>query len=97
MPLGTRETAFLDALISAGIAREVARKCKEQSLDSCACDFTDERPEDVDETTTIISGCGDNCDYGVKVAKEFSDSEADDSCAGLITLHNNKVGREVRL
>ena len=96
MPLGTRETAFLDALISAGIAREVARKCKEQNLDSCACDFTDERPEDVDETTTIISGCGDNCDYGVAVAKEFTDSEADDSCTGLITLHNNKVGREVR-
>ena len=66
-------------------------------MQSCACDFTDETPEDVDETTTIISGCGDNCNYGAEVAEEFADcGQADDSCTGLIAKHNCKAGIEVR-
>ena len=94
---GTRETAFLSALISAGISREVARKCKEQNLESCSCDFNDTVPANAREADTVIAGCGDNCDYGVKIAEEFTDCGQDkDSCTGLAALHNNKVGREVR-
>jgi len=95
---GTRETAFLSALICAGISREVARKCKEQTLQSCACDFTDEIPEEAKEATTVIPGCGDNCKYGAGVAEEFATScgQADDSCTGLIAKHNCKAGIEVR-
>ena len=99
---GTRETAFLSVLISAGIAIEVVRKCKEQNLDSCSCSFP-MLPLNVG-ADTVIAGCGDNCDYGAKVAEAFTDcgkakdcGQANDSCTGLAAVHNYKVGREVRL
>ena len=94
--IGTRETAFLDALISAGIAREVARKCKEQELDACGCDFSVDSSTNNEDATTIIGGCGDNCEFGVKISQQFTDTKPDDSdCCSLVTLHNNKVGRAV--
>ena len=93
---GTRETAFLNAIISAGIAREVARKCKEQELDACACDFSVDSSTNNEDATTVIGGCGDNCEFGVKIAKQFTDAKGGHkNCCSLVTLHNNKVGRTV--
>ena len=94
---GTRETAFLSAIISAGIAREVARKCKDQELDACACDFSVDNNVDNDEAITIIGGCGDNSEFGVKIAEQFTDTslEGRNDPFSLVTLHNNEVGREV--
>ena len=100
--LGTRETAFLNAIISAGIAREVARKCKEQSLEWCTCDFS--LPSDWRQTygatlgarATIVPACGDNDNYGIELAKQFTDAGLRvNSCTGRAALHNNKVGRKV--
>ena len=96
--LGTRETAFLNALISAGIAREVARKCKEQELDACACDFSVESTAK-EEAITIIGGCGDNDNFGCQIAEDFTDTSLKGlkDVLSLATLHNNAVGREVSL
>ena len=92
---GTRETAFLNAIISAGIAREVARKCKEQELDACACDFS-VKGKTVNGTT-FIGGCGDNDQFGVTIAKQFTDTSLSGvaDSVNALALHNNKVGREV--
>ena len=91
---GTRETAFLNAIICAGIAREVARQCKMQTLDSCACSFA-VAPSN-DNGITIISGCGDNCVYGIKISREFCDTGLDKvTCTGLAARRNNAVGRKV--
>ena len=94
---GTRETAFLNAIISAGIAREVARKCKEQELDACACDFSVDSNTDNGEGITIIGGCGDNAEFGIKIAEQFTDTSLDGlkDPFSLVALHNNEVGREV--
>ena len=97
--IGTRETAFLNAIISAGIAREVARKCREAELDACNCDFSVEsgRQEKEDDTITVYGGCGDNDEFGVEIAKAFTDqsiSKLNDAFS-LMSLHNNKVGRAV--
>ena len=49
-----------------------------------------------DEKTVIIGGCGDNSEYGVATAKQFTDdTNSRSDCCSLATLHNNKVGREV--
>jgi len=91
-----REKAFLDAIMSAGIAREVARQCKEQNLESCLCDYS--VPSSNINGNVILSGCGDNSEYGSKVAKQFTDTGVtDDTCTGLATLQNNNVGRLVSL
>ena len=91
-----RERAFLDAIISAGITREVARQCREQNLESCLCDYS--VPSSNINGVVILSGCGDNCAYGSQVAKQFADTGvADNTCTGLATLQNNNVGRSVSL
>jgi len=94
--IGTPETAFLNAMISAGIAREVARKCKDQSLEWCTCDLSVPSDQRKWDGATIIPACGDNYNYGVQLAEQFTDTELDnDSCTGQTALHNNKVGRKV--
>ena len=94
--VGTRETAFLNAIVSAGIVREVSRKCNDQSLEWCTCDFSVpvDQLEPVD--ATIVPACGDDYNYGTQLAKQFTDTELkDNSCTGQTALHNNKVGRQV--
>jgi len=95
--VGTPETAFLNAMISAGIAREVARKCKDQSLEWCTCDFSVPPPGQWKwDYATILPACGDNYNYGIQLAERFTDAELDnDSCTGQTALHNNKLGRKV--
>ena len=74
----------------------MARKCKEQELDACACDFSVDSSTNNEDATTIIGGCGDNCEFGVKIAKQFTDAKGNHkNCCSLATLHNNKVGRTV--
>ena len=49
-----------------------------------------------DESSTIIGGCGDNSEYGVETARQFTDdTNSGSDCCSLAALHNNKVGREV--
>ena len=94
---GTRETAFLNAIISAGICREVARKCREQKLEFCACDFSVEGK--TVNGTTVIGGCGDNDEFAVKIATQFTGCETSLSVAtgstSVLALHNSEVGRTV--
>ena len=75
----------------------MARKCKEQELDACACDFSVDSNTDNDEAITIIGGCGDNAEFGVKIAQQFTDTSIDGQSDpfSLVALHNNEVGREV--
>lgn len=77
----------------------MARKCKDQDLAACACDFSVQSKKSVDSTDIIIGGCGDNDEYGVKIAKQFTDTSIDDNddVVSLMALHNNEVGRAVSI
>ena len=91
---GTRETAFLNAIISAGIAREIARKCKEQELTPCSCDYSVKGSTSGDSRN--ISGCGDNSYFGDLVAVQFTNATlVNNDATTLAELHNNAVGRLV--
>ena len=94
-PTGTHETAFLNAIISAGIAREVARNCKEHKLESCACDLSE--PSTPSPGIVSIRHCGDNSNYGINIAKEFTECVDADGCIGQAASHNSEVGRKVRM
>ena len=94
--VGTRETAFLNAIISAGIAREIARKCKEQELTPCSCDYSVKGSTSGDSRN--ISGCGDNSYFGDLVAEKFTNATlVNQDAITLAELHNNAVGRLVIL
>lgn len=94
--VGTPETAFVNAIISARITWEVARRCRNQELESCTCDFSVE--DKITTNANTIGSCGDNHEFGTLIAKQFTDgssANANDS-VNLVTTHNNKVGRVVR-
>ena len=73
----------------------MARKCKEQVLDSCVCDRSVDTK--IEKSVTTLGGCGDNYEFGFKIAKNFTDVSLDglNDCCSLVSSHNNEVGRMV--
>ena len=68
---GTRESAFVNAIISAGIAQEAARNCKWHKSESCSCGLSE--PSTPSPGIVSILHCGNNSNYGISIAKEFTD------------------------
>lgn len=106
----TRETAFVHAIISAGIVHTVTKNCSRGQFEDCKCDrrrnqkhhsppkpTKGEEGKGGGETTTFRwGGCGDDVDFGIKLAKSYLDErELGHDPTALIKLHNNNVGRMV--
>ncbi|RUS78297.1 hypothetical protein EGW08_013932 [Elysia chlorotica] len=93
---GTRETAFIYAVLSAGVVHAVTQACSVGNLTDCSCDMSRYGESDVEGWKW--GGCSDNVDYGLYVSKQFVDApevstDLSDSRV-LMNLHNNEVGRE---
>ncbi|CAD6190735.1 unnamed protein product [Caenorhabditis auriculariae] len=99
--LGTKEAAFTYAILSAGVAHEVGRRCKQGLLQSCGC-ADESKPKTVPEDWGW-GGCGDNIEYGYKFSKDFIDireKEHDprrdnDQGRSLMNRRNNEAGRRI--
>lgn len=89
---GFRETAFVYAIISAGMAQAIATSCRMGKLASCGCDETI-----IGEGRGWIwGGCSDNAIYASKFAGRFMDSrEKSRDFKSQMNLHNNQAGRLV--
>ncbi|XP_015753686.1 PREDICTED: protein Wnt-10a-like [Acropora digitifera] len=87
---GFRETAFVYAIISAGMAQAIATSCRMGKLASCGCDETI-----IGEGRGWIwGGCSDNAIYASKFAGRFMDSrEKSRDIKSQMNLHNNQAGR----
>uniref|UniRef100_A0A175C7A9 Protein Wnt n=1 Tax=Halisarca dujardinii TaxID=2583056 RepID=A0A175C7A9_HALDU len=102
---GTPETAFVQAILSAGMMSLVSRYCKEGRLLRCSCDQTVRSPPT--DGSFLWSGCGDNYEYGYYFSQRFSNSayQLTDTSGGeggqeisdyeLMAQHNAEVGRLV--
>lgn len=89
---GFRETAFVHAIISAGMTQAIATSCRMGKLGTCGCDasVTGEGPG------YTWGGCSDNIGYGAEFAAQFMDSrEKGTDIKSLMNLHNNRAGRMV--
>lgn len=89
---GFRETAFVHAIISAGMTQAIATACRMGKLGTCGCDpsVTGEGPG------YSWGGCSDNIGYGAEFAAQFMDSrEKGTDIKSLMNLHNNRAGRMV--
>ena len=89
---GFRETAFVHAIISAGMTQAIATSCRMGKLGTCGCDasVTGEGPG------YTWGGCSDNIGYGAEFAAQFMDSrEKGSDIKSLMNLHNNRAGRMV--
>ncbi|KAJ8019584.1 Protein Wnt-10a [Holothuria leucospilota] len=90
MKRGFSETAFVRAIISAGILLQVTRSCSMGSLRSCGCDTSYSGRGDGFEW----GGCSHDTGYGEKFCAEFVDSmDKSRDSRSRMNVHNNKAGR----
>ena len=96
---GTKETAFIYAILSAGVVHSVTQACSAGNLTDCSCDMS--RYGEADVEGWKWGGCSDNVNYGLWFAKNFVDApetmrhEDSRNIRNLMNLHNNEVGRRV--
>ncbi|XP_076058535.1 protein Wnt-7b-like [Oratosquilla oratoria] len=95
---GSKETAFVYAVTSAGVVHAVTRACSSGNLTDCSCDMSKQgmaTPEG-----WKWGGCSDNLRFGVQFARQFVDAPEENNkkykkFRKLMNLHNNEAGREV--
>ncbi|KAI5708724.1 hypothetical protein M8J76_001823 [Diaphorina citri] len=90
----SRETAFVYAISSAGVAYAVTRACSRGELNECSCDnrVRLKKPR----TSWQWGGCSEDIHFGEKFSRDFVDSKEDeDSEEALMNLHNNEAGRRI--
>jgi len=94
---GSKETAFLYAITSAGVVHTVTKACSSGNLTECNCD-REAHGGDTPEGWKW-AGCSDNLRYGVRFARKFIDGPDKDQLRktgeirNLMNLHNNEAGR----
>nr|ABG73038.1 signaling protein wnt4 precursor [Schistosoma japonicum] len=95
---GTRESAYVLAVTSAGVSHAVTKACSSGLHDNCGCDRTIyDHPR---EPNFEWSGCSDNIHFGAAFSRQFLDVRERNRLKrnpklGLTNLHNNHVGRHM--
>nr|QDW65350.1 Wnt16 [Himerometra robustipinna] len=99
MKVGTKETAFVYAVTSAGVVHAVTRSCSLGNLSDCTCDSSKKGP--INEDGWRWGGCSDDVNYGLKISRDFIDvadsknsENSREKARSLMNLHNNEVGRQ---
>ncbi|XP_064088505.1 protein Wnt-16-like isoform X2 [Macrobrachium nipponense] len=95
---GSKETAFIYAVTSAGVVHAVTQACSSGNLTDCSCDMSKQglsTPEG-----WKWGGCSDNLRFGIQFARQFVDAPEKERHKkfkrkrNLMNLHNNEAGRE---
>merc|ERR1712241_1274952 len=96
---GTRESAFVHAISSAGVAHALTRACSSGDLENCGCDRS---LRGMSPDGFQWSGCSDNVDFGITFSRNFVDArdrrksrKRPRKAQPLMNLHNNEVGRKL--
>lgn len=89
----TRESAFVHAIASAGVAFAVTRACAEGSATICGCDT---RHKGTPGEGWKWGGCSEDVEFGSMVSREFADArENRPDARSAMNRHNNEAGRTV--
>ncbi|XP_012871029.1 PREDICTED: protein Wnt-3a [Dipodomys ordii] len=90
----TRESAFVHAIASAGVAFAVTRSCAEGSAAICGCSS---RHQGSPGEGWKWGGCGEDIEFGGMVSREFADArENRPDARSAMNRHNNEAGRQAR-
>lgn len=93
---GSRETAYIYSISSAGVMYSVTRACAQGTLIGCGCDDSTRKSDT--EGKFEWGGCSEDLQYGAQFSEEFVDAKEqvqDRNANGLMNLWNNKAGRLV--
>lgn len=94
LSLATRESAFVHAIASAGVAFAVTRSCAEGTSTMCGCDSHHKGPPG---EGWKWGGCSEDAEFGVLISREFADArENRPDARSAMNRHNNEAGRMVR-
>lgn len=94
LSIATRESAFVHAIASAGVAFAVTRSCAEGTSTMCGCDSHHKGPPG---EGWKWGGCSEDAEFGVLVSREFADArENRPDARSAMNRHNNEAGRMVR-
>ena len=89
----TRESAFVHAIASAGVAFTVTRSCAEGSATICGCDTRHKGPPG---EGWKWGGCSEDVEFGSMVSREFADArENRPDARSAMNRQNNEAGRVV--
>jgi len=91
--LDTRETAYVQAIASAGMVYSIARACSREQIEQCSCDATN-RPAPANNSFQW-GGCGDNLQHGYNYARKFASYALSGDASSLLRNHNSEAGRLV--
>ncbi|XP_027282004.1 protein Wnt-3a isoform X2 [Cricetulus griseus] len=88
----TRESAFVHAIASAGVAFAVTRSCAEGSAAICGCSS---RLQGSPGEGWKWGGCSEDIEFGGMVSREFADArENRPDARSAMNRHNNEAGRQ---
>lgn len=91
-----RETAFVQAIISAGIVHTVTRNCRTGEANNCKCLHHQEDSAEAIQKGFRWGGCSDSIELGSKIAIAYLERrETGQDLKAQVRLHNNQVGRDV--
>lgn len=101
--LGTRQAAYLNAIISAGVLHSVTSACSAGLLWQCHCKKTSEHIQVKNPSTNSAEttywqwgGCSDDISYGYNKSTQFTDkTNSVSDIKALIRHHNSEAGRQV--
>eukprot|EP00074_Homo_sapiens_P080277 XP_011542621.1 protein Wnt-3a isoform X1 [Homo sapiens] len=88
----TRESAFVHAIASAGVAFAVTRSCAEGTAAICGCSS---RHQGSPGKGWKWGGCSEDIEFGGMVSREFADArENRPDARSAMNRHNNEAGRQ---
>ncbi|KAJ8261697.1 hypothetical protein GJAV_G00157290 [Gymnothorax javanicus] len=95
---GTKETAFIYAVMAAGLVHAVTRSCSAGNMTECACDGSLQGGSAVE--AWHWGGCSDDVKYGTWFSRRFIDNSVRNMSArggdALLAMnqHNSEAGRQ---
>ncbi|XP_068740751.1 protein Wnt-7b-like [Montipora capricornis] len=94
---GSKESSFLEAITSAGVAYQVTKGCSQGNWEMCGCDS---RVSGVGHKSGEMSwewgGCSEDYRFGYDYSTKFMDpAKNEKGMPDMVTRHNNEAGRKV--
>ena len=85
-----KETAYIHAVVSAGVVHTISRNCSQGGLPQCGCQAL-YGASGADNWEW--GGCSDNLNFGEQISSKFLDLDASKASVSAAHLHNNQAGR----